>query len=106
MPASEAGPSGRLDRWSRAFWFPIACGLILWSLFCGAFPPFGIWACTFVSPLPLLAAAISQHDRPFRAGLLAAVGVLPLHLYEHHWIIDVSGFGFIPMAMIQIGRAS
>jgi apolipoprotein N-acyltransferase len=100
MPASEPGAPESLHR-SR-WWLPLAAGLLHAALFALAFPPFGLWPAALISPVPLIwAALLPRPSRWFRSpALLVTAGVLPLHLYEHHWIIDVSGFGFFPMAVI------
>ncbi|MEL6798225.1 MAG: hypothetical protein AAFO89_15565, partial [Planctomycetota bacterium] len=49
-----------------------------------------------LSPLPIAAAAW-RTDRVLRTSLGAAVGTLPLWIYHHAWIADVSLAGVGPL---------
>jgi apolipoprotein N-acyltransferase len=116
MPASEPG-EGSL-RW----WQAIAAGLVH-AIFMGlSYPPVGLWPLVFVSPIPLIWAAVGESRRfgrepklpedkrrgigrrvyvggrrTLRAPLLVSLGVWPLWLYEQQWVIAVSELGYVPM---------
>lgn len=111
MPASRPGPLS-LFRTSRAgqILTPILAGLAHAILMTAAFPPFNLWPCVVLAPIPLVLISI----QPSRAAvprsawqligaalllaLLVAIGAVPFDLYEQQWVMDVSGLGYIPMA--------
>ena len=105
-------------------------GLLFAALTFLAFPPFEhLWWLSFLAPVPLIAwaerragatarplwgaavvASASSRWRPLHccarrlasSGTLAvSLGVLPLWLYELQWVLPISAFGYVPMAVIM-----
>lgn len=65
-----------------------------------AFPPLDLWPLVFAAVLPL-AWVVTRAGRPGRAGLWAAVGVLPFWLWSHQWVIPITTAGYLPMQAHQ-----
>lgn len=103
MPASE--PATTANTTKVKWWALVLAGLGYAALTAIAFPPFDLGFIVIASPFPLIWAAMRGMDRPLRTAMWASVGVLPLHLYEHHWVMNVSAFGFWPMAAVMAGFA-
>lgn len=103
MPASEPVP------FRRALSYFIA-GLIHAAAMALAFPPVDLWGFAFVAPVPLIWAGwrrgrdLAERGRSSGLGRgpwMVSLGVLPLHVYEHHWLIDVTALGYPFMAIVM-----
>src|SRR5688572_20149831 len=98
------GPSGTR---SARFWSgpgALLAGLVHGLLVVLMFPPVGLWPLAIVAILPLALAAVwgcGERGRPWRAGLLAAAGVLPAWLFEQRWMVDVTAVGYPLLALCQ-----
>lgn len=89
---------------SSGFWSgpgALLAGLLHGLLLILMFPPVGLWPLAFVAIIPLALAAAWGCGRPWRAGLLAAAGVLPAWLFEQRWMIDVTAVGYPLLAISQ-----
>ncbi|MCC6661037.1 MAG: apolipoprotein N-acyltransferase [Phycisphaerales bacterium] len=108
---------------SRPIPSALLAGLFFALLTWLSFPPFGhFWWLAFLAPVPLIACADrraieagpatpagTEHGRPRRTSvarslgfvLAVSLGVLPLWLYELQWVIPISAFGYLPMAVIM-----
>ena len=56
-----------------------------------------------LAPLPLLWAAsrAAEHGRsPWRTGVLAGIATLPMWLFEHQWVAQMSALGLGPMGLV------
>lgn len=103
------------------FWIPVLAGLCHAILTGVAFPPVGLWPAVFFIPIPLIWIALLDSRRAapaaapapkrrriarsLRTPLLVSLGVLPVHIYEHQWVMDVSTLGYFPMVVIMAGFA-
>lgn len=98
-------------------------GLAYSAIAAAAFPPVNLWPLALVAPVPLLWAAGSCRPRwavgggrggsggggggtprgstwpPLIAGLLVALGSLPLWFFEERWVIDVTLPGYPGLAL-------
>lgn len=122
MPASRPGALAAARGVEAAsggagsIWVPVAAGLLHALLMFLAFPPVGAWpaALVAVAPLAWVGARVAKTAYPalaagekrrrrwareLRPPLLVTAGVMPLHLYEHQWLIDVTGLGYVPFAI-------
>ncbi len=68
-----------------------------------AFPGVGAWALVVFAPLPLIfvatrASALGRS--PFRTGVLAGLGTLPMWLFEHQWIAEMTALGLVPLGFV------
>ena len=68
-----------------------------------AFPPFDLWFLALIAPLPLGWIALVARHRPLVAAFWAGVGTLPFWIVAQHWVISVSSFGFLPLAILLSG---
>ncbi len=59
-------------------------------------PPVSWWWCGLVAPLPVVVVGWAT-PRPWLGGLGVAIGSLPLWIYHHAWIADVSFAGVFPL---------
>src|SRR5262245_60967503 len=105
MPGSEPALPSRAPAY-------LIAGLIHASAMLLAFPPLGLWGFTFVAPLQLIWAGwargrgLTKFGRRAQLGrgpLMVAIGALPLQIYAHQWILDVSAAGYIPMVVAMAG---
>lgn len=64
-----------------------------------SFPPIGFWGCAFLVPLPLFLLAIHPVIPARRAGMYAAIGMMPAQWFLHRWIGDISMLGLYPLVV-------
>ena len=81
----------------------LLAGLMYGLLMSLAFAPIGLWGCALAAPLPLLLLLGPAVKRPGLVGLAAAVGTLPMWLFEHQWVLRVSGLGYLPFVVFSAG---
>ena len=81
----------------------LLAGLIHGLLMYLAFPPIGLWGCALAAPLPLLLLLGPAVRHPGLVGLAAAVGTLPMWMFEHQWVMRVSGLGYWPLVAYCAG---
>lgn len=62
-------------------------------------PTLSWWPLALLAVAPLVRAA-ARAERPWRDGLLAGFGAVPLWATWEWWVRDVSGLGFVPMTGI------
>ena len=74
-------------------------GLISGLLFICSFPPIGFWGCVFLAPLPLFLLAMHPVIPARRAGLYAAIGMVPAWWWLHQWIGGISQLGLYPLVV-------
>lgn len=85
---------------SRSGWrSSLASGLIYGVATYAALPPAGIWPLAFVAAAALIWGGCMAGDRPIRAGLLAAIGTLPLWFVEESWLLNVTPIGYPLLAL-------
>ncbi len=65
-----------------------------------SFPPFSLWGCVFLAPIPLFSVALNPIIRPSRAALWASIGASPAWLFLHWWVGDISALGLIPLVIV------
>lgn len=65
-----------------------------------AFPPYSLWWCAFIAPIPLFILAREPRMRPSRAAFWGAIGASPSWLALHWWVKDVSAMGLFPLVII------
>jgi len=114
MPASRPGARASANgSAARTTLIPILAGLLHAVFMAAAFPPVGFWPASFLAVLPLALIAGSgcctnqsktntprrSIFRTLRTPLLVTLGVLPVHFYEHQWLINVSALGYVPFAI-------
>ncbi len=82
----------------RALW----CGFLSALFLIVAFPPVGVWWMAFFIPVPLMVVACEPVIRLNRAGLYAAMGMLPAWIWTHQWVFSVSKIG-APFLIVYLG---
>ncbi len=105
VPGQAGGDPVRTHR-GASFLVPFLAGLAHALLLGAAFAPVGIWPAALVSPLPLIWAVTRCGRSPARLAAFVGLGMLPLHLYEYHWVFDVAALGYVPLAVIICGLCS
>ncbi len=81
----------------------LGAGLLFGLIMVLAFPGVGAWPVVVLAPLPLIwlaerAAALGRS--PFRTGVLAGLGTLPMWLFEHQWVAQMSALGLVPLGLV------
>lgn len=74
-------------------------GLLSGLFFVCAFPPIGLWGCAFLAPLPLFLLVLHPLIPARRAGLYAAIGMMPAQWWLHQWIGGISMLGLYPLVV-------
>lgn len=64
-----------------------------------SFPPIGFWICAFLVPLPLFVLALDPVISARRAGMYAAIGMIPAQWWLHQWIGGISMLGLYPLVI-------
>ncbi|HMN39595.1 MAG TPA: apolipoprotein N-acyltransferase [Phycisphaerales bacterium] len=85
----------RLPAGPGASWW----GFLLAGLGYGAFtalamPPLDVWPLALTAMIPLAWAGCRASRRPWFSALLCGIGSLPMWVFEHFWIRNVTGPGF------------
>ncbi|MFG0330489.1 MAG: apolipoprotein N-acyltransferase [Phycisphaerales bacterium] len=75
-------------------------GLAHAVLFLVAFPPFDLWPLVLISLAPLLLLG-SRTDRPGRAMFAVWLACIPVWLWGHRWLLEVTPLGYPLLAMYQ-----
>ncbi len=81
----------------------LSAGLLYGLITILAFPGVGAWPLAMFAPLPLIwiATRAADHNRsPLRTGLLAGLFTLPMWLFEHQWVAQMSALGLVPMGLV------
>lgn len=78
---------------ARWWWFPV-CGGAYALLTILSFPPVGLWWLSLVALAPLGLAGSLACGRARLSCLLVLLGVLPLWIWTHRWLIDVTLPGY------------
>ncbi len=92
---SRPSPSGVSRPRIRALVLGFISGLFLIA----SFPPIGLWGLVFLAPIPMFVLAKHPAIRPLRAGMYAAIGMMPAWMWLHQWVAGVSAMGFFPLAL-------
>ncbi|MEN1705092.1 MAG: apolipoprotein N-acyltransferase [Planctomycetota bacterium] len=71
-------------------------GMCWASLTAASLPPVSLWWLGLAAPFPIALIAC-QTTRPLAAGAGVALGTLPLWVYHHAWIAEVSVAGMVPL---------
>lgn len=87
---------------SRFNWlWPLAAGLGYSACMLLAGPPLSWWPLSLLAMLPVVWVGTREGARPWRDGLLVAVGSVPVWAVTQWWIVSVSAFGYYPMVLAQ-----
>lgn len=117
MPASEPGAAAAemSNQSLGSGWLAVGAGLAHGFLMLLAFPPFGVGFLSLFAVVPLAYVGVLAARRGWgvplpgagwfrrlwqrlRVPLLASLGILPMQLYEHQFINDISRLGYVPLA--------
>jgi apolipoprotein N-acyltransferase len=66
-----------------------------------AFPPVGVWPLALVALIPLVWAGCRAGGRTRTSALLVMLGVMPMLVLEHWWLLDVTGAG-MPLLCLYV----
>lgn len=83
----------------RSALIALVAGLVHAGLLVLAFPPFAIWPLASLIPLPFVWLATRPNQRPMLTAFFAFLGALPAWLYECSYVINITGPGYVPMAV-------